>query len=243
MIELKSLSRLRNGEFIQLIDNLLTIIKDRQPGVLKIQNQFSALENSYNSLNENFTVVRKNDLSKVLAELDEERDQLYQGLKYLIRAHAEYSPDDQQREVAISILNVLDSHGSRLTKLPYAEQTAAFNDIFDQVRDRQLENAINNTFHAQLFYGPLKTSNDKFDKAYVDRIKDYGKNSDENVKELRTEVEEALGEVVRFLNAYAVLEPTEQFIGAVKELDAALDLYFANIEKRSTASEAEVVEG
>lgn len=235
MIDLKNLSRLRNGEFIQLIDNLLTIVKDRQASSLNIQNQFNVLDSRFNLLTDSYTVIRKNDLSKTLADIDQKRDDLYLGLKSLIDSHAKYNPSDHIKDKAQSIFNILESYGARLIKMPYPEETAALKNIIEQLQDKQLENHINNTFHGDMYYNALITTNDRFDRLYVDRIKDYGAQDKENIKELRTEVEEALNEMVQRINAYIILEPSEHFIGAANEINAALDLYFNNLKKRSSS--------
>ncbi len=237
MIELRSLAQLRNGEFIQLVDNLLTIIRDRQAGSLKVQDQFTAREDSYDSLTDSYTVNRKNDLSQKLAEIDKKRDLLYLGLKSLIDGHSVYSPNEQHKDLAISILNILKSHGSELVKMACSEQTAALTDVIDQLKSKELDYHIKHTFHAAVYYDALITANERFDRVYVDRIKDYGTQDKENVKELRTVVEDAFNEMVQRINAYIVLEPSAHFIDASGEINAALELYFNNLKKRSSSTD------
>lgn len=239
MIDLKSLAQFRNNEFIQLIDNLLTIVKDGQVSTLNIQEQYTVLENHYNKLTDSYTVNRKNDLSKTLSELDKKRDKLYLGLKTLIESHAQHNPNEAHQNLALSILSILKSHGSELIRMPYSEETVALNDIIDQVKEKQLEHHINATFHADMYFKALITTNDRFDRVYVDRIKDYGSQEKANIKELRAVVEEALGKMVERINAISVLQPSEHFQNVANEITAALELYMNNLKKRYSYNDSE----
>ena len=78
--------KLRIGEFIQFIKQLLAFYKESNPKLLGVSKQVSELERNWKELEQLFKKVAGSDLTTLLEAQDERRDKAISGLRFSLRA-------------------------------------------------------------------------------------------------------------------------------------------------------------
>ena len=102
--------KLRIGEFIQFMRQLLEFCKEGNPELLGVSEQVNQLELQWNELKELFKKAVGSDLTTVLEAQDERRDIAITGLRYFF-VSITYHFDAAKRDAAQKLLNVIDKYG------------------------------------------------------------------------------------------------------------------------------------
>lgn len=167
MLKTALLEKYRNGDFIQYINNVLTIITEEKATALNITEQRTLLQTSINELNNIWTPNKGSELTAQLVTLDKLRDSLFSGLKMTVDVWSKHHYDESKKELALLVSNSINSHGKDIIALRYQQETAVLNAI--------LNDLLNEIPAAVLGLGlmpwvvELQLANKEFDALYVNR--------------------------------------------------------------------------
>ena len=89
--------KLRIGEFIQFMKQLLAFCKESNPKLLGVSKQINELERRWKELEQLFKKVTGSDLTTVLEAQDERRDKAISGLRLFFESLA-YHFDTSKRD-------------------------------------------------------------------------------------------------------------------------------------------------
>ena len=81
-----SVNRLRNGEFLQFHNNVISIITDNNPDALLVTAQFNPLKIATAEAEALFNKERGSSFTEELTLLDERRDKATNGIFFLFRS-------------------------------------------------------------------------------------------------------------------------------------------------------------
>ena len=233
----------RNGEFIKYISNVITISKGQDLKTLQVQAQVEQLEKTYDRLIWIYKENRGSFLTKEIAELDRQRDQAFIGLRWITYYCANYHHQESIREQANTLLNTLDKHGLDVTKKSYQEQGAALDDIIAIISasDDQVQSI--HQLHLKEWFDQLKLSTQTFDQKYLERNQEYAKAPKEKLQDLRDEAAEAYRELIRFITAYATINPGDNYQYYIDQLNQVTESYNLTVtNRRGTNVESEALD-
>jgi hypothetical protein len=236
-------SNLRIGEFIQFIKQFLAFVQGGDPLALGIQDQYLALEQQWNELQQLFKKVLGSELTEVLEKQDERRDRAISGLRMYFDSFT-YHMDPAKSEAARKLLEVIDRYGRGISRKNYQEESAIISGILkDWENDPELSEAIT-LLNADDWKEELKTANNEFDAVYRDRTSDLISVPEASATEMREPVMDAYRMLVNHLEAHTTLaqdKASYQHLAAL--LNKHIDQYNQLVISRSRGeSESEDID-
>ena len=167
MITTPLFEKYRQGDTIQFLNNLLTIVSEARANDLHIAMQLDTLLNTINGLNTAWQPELGSQMTPEIAALDAQRDAVFNGLNLTVQAWGAYHFIPAKRNAAFLIADSLAGHGDKVAKLRYQEQTATLNSILQD---------LTTTLTSQVallglgdWVSSLESLNSSFDQKYVQR--------------------------------------------------------------------------
>jgi hypothetical protein len=223
MINAIKLPLLRNGEFIQLMSDILAIVAKNDPKVLKVAEPYDKLKELFDSIEGLFKIQQGNVISDELFEIDARRDNAFNGILAFINAYT-YSTDANLQKQSQVLQTHLSAFGVNIARDNYQSQTASMRNIIDDWDNKpELKEAI-----SALKLGPWKTelaaANTLFSEKYLARAEETGAASTDSIRGKRNEANDAWYTLRDLINAYYTIEkgaapygPTVSFINGLME--------------------------
>ena len=224
--------KLRIGEFIQFMKQLLAFCKESNPKLLGVSKQVSELERNWKELEQLFKKVTGSDLTTVLEAQDERRDKAISGLRLFFESLT-YHFNASKRDAGQKLLNVIDKYGRGISRKNYQEESAILSGIIkDWDRDEKLSQAISMLGVAD-WKDELHAANNAFDKTYRQRTGDLISIPEASATELREPVMKAYRELNRHLSAHAILvEDPKPYEDLAALLNGHIDQYNQLVRNR-----------
>jgi hypothetical protein len=196
--------KLRIGEFIQFMKQLLEFCKESNPELLGVSEQVNKLELQWMELKELFKKALGSDLTTVLEEQDERRDIAITGLR-LFFVSLTYHFNTSKIDAAQKLQNVIDKYGRSIARKNYQEESAILSSILkDWDGDQELIQAISLLDVAD-WKDELLAANNAFDEVYRQRTGDLIAIPEASATKLREPVIEAYMELIKHLSAHITL--------------------------------------
>ncbi len=185
MIHTINLNNLRNAEYIQFGKDAYKLINDADATLLGLLKATTAYKTSIDAIETAFKVEQGNPISKQLAELDEKRDNLFNGIWKITDGYLLHFNPEMVSKAELVKKNLLN-YGKNTVKISYPAETANINSmITDWETKPDLTTAIT-ALHLTEWETELKTTNTAFADAYSNRAKIEGDAASTSaVKELR----------------------------------------------------------
>ncbi|TPN82392.1 DUF6261 family protein [Aquimarina algicola] len=174
----------RNGEIIQFFDDVLTLTEKRGGIPKKLTKQYQELKTKNDALAEIFNSSRKLVHTKDIKEIDEKRDELTIGLRFLLVGLTKH-PNPECQKAAERLLEVYDSAGKRIYRLNYQLQTRVTKNLIDTIlNNATLVADVDLLKVVRDYIDALQTTNDAFAEAYVIRTQEKGQQEEGEMLEL-----------------------------------------------------------
>ena len=238
MLKIPNFSRFRNGEFVKFNDMSISVLHNHDLKAL----QLSEIAQEVISAGEAMKAVYKTDrgsmLTKAIVHADITRDNMYSAMTQHLRIDANYHFQKEMQKKAETLLHVFEKHGRDLNRQSYHQQTANIDDIAEDVKRKGLWEIIE-AFHLEPFYNKLLEANKEFDRLYLERNKEYAQTPEESMPELRDKAESALKNLFDRVNAFIIINGSENYQSLVNEFNALIDNYETSIERRLSLGEDE----
>ncbi|MBS3771551.1 MAG: hypothetical protein KGY69_14975, partial [Bacteroidales bacterium] len=135
------------------------------------------------------------------------------------------------RGKAQNVMEVFEKHGTNLTRQSYIQQTANLDDIFTDIKDKDLLEAINE-LGIGFYYKKVVESNQRFYKLYLERNKEYASAPRVKMSDLRTTSEETIKELFNMINATIVFYG-KKYQSLINELNSLVESYQTSIARRN----------
>lgn len=202
-IENITLSRLRNNEHFQFMNDVDVLITTFQPTELGIDSIYRAFKAALSAEDVAIRVEAGSLKSKSIEELDNLRDKTWQAISFRVKA-AKLSPFVNEVESGEIIGRILDKYGD-VRMLSYNEETAALTNIISDLQTPA--NADHLSIVAiQRWVPELKTENEKFQALFNERNTELADRPSGDVKTARVQIDPLFTKITEKINASVVLE-------------------------------------
>lgn len=179
-----TLGNYRNGEFLQFMKNVIAIYGNYDTAALGLQDRLELLTTSTTALDEVFMSATAHELTPELQILDQRRDKALMGIKLLLESLAYREEDAIVKAAQILHSNYL-SHGDRIDKLSYQQETAVIDALLhDWTTAPNLMAAIT-TVNVGSWVSLLEQLNTAFNTQYIARAQTSVQPSQIDAKRLK----------------------------------------------------------
>ena len=240
MIKSTNVSKLRNGEFVAFISNVITIIQKYIGTTIGIAELFRILSELFEPMRGSYKMERGSKITSDLVEKDQKRDTWFQGIRLILIQFATTHPNENMQAKAKDVLDVIEQHGADLHRKSYQEQTAGLNSIQSTIdQSPELLDTLKR-LNLMVYYDAMNEMNRAFDQAYLERNTEYAKLPKDKIFELRGEIEDHFTELGQRINAHIILEedPTA-YKAMADELNALVNSYQDLSDRRSSKGNEE----
>lgn len=195
---------------------------------LKIAQPLTVLEDAVARVQTTFEVfkagMQKDQASSDKKLLDQKRDKLISGFLMAIKAEDNfYHTDPVATDTQAALKKVMKPYTSKIIRLPYDEQTAAVDNMIEEVETV----ALSTLPHLARWISPIKEANKQFKDAAKDFLEDTVSSSQiVPASQVALELKRALENMYTILFAHAKLNQNDPTLTtAYQELTALVDSY------------------
>lgn len=234
-----SLVRLPNGGHYRFMLAVLKLAKESTTLSSRLAKQVTALENAITEEEAQSNVSQKSPLTDQIAALDDLRDKLITGYKYLVKAFT-YLPSGTEMESAKRLQqHLVDCQIDPLAQLDVETGKLI---LFSKDLTTKYATDVEN-IHAGLFSSQLKETNDLLDKLLSERDKADSKVTVGGLKKARKVSDEAYRTLTRKVTALAELEEDEEVIEFITTLNQVIDRFKEELTSQPSGSDEEETPG
>lgn len=206
IVEVTYLSRARNAEHFQFHANVLTFATSALAVELKIETLQKTYADLFKREDDLYMQTRAYEETQAMNEKDRERDDLFIYIKQVVAAML-YSPVPEKKIAAQKIEFQMRPYKDAASK-PAAENTAQVTNCL-QVLESDANTAYITALGLTDVLPLLKQANNEFNELYVNRsdVK-LGRVSNDNLKSVRSQTDEAYRAMVKAINALWLVNET-----------------------------------
>lgn len=225
MIKSIRLRELRNFTFIEFIKALLSLVLDRDPAALKVKGPYDALFAQTSKAELILKTHSSNLVTEELMNMDDERDDLFNGLRYSVEAALRHPQPAMQLHARV-LENSLNQFGTGVTNLDYNTETGVIHRL---VNDWKTEADLKQAMEAlglTEWVNKLEEVNNSFREKYLARTKQEGAGPLKPFGEERQETVALYYKLRDYLDSLYVLNEGADPYGALtNEINALIDKY------------------
>lgn len=234
-----SLVRLPNGGHYRFMLAVLKLAKENTTLSSRLAKQVTALENAIAEEEAQSNVSQKSPLTDQIAALDDLRDKLITGYKYLVKAFT-YLPSGTEMESAKRLQqHLVDCQIDPLAQLDVETGKLI---LFSKDLTTKYATDVEN-IHAGPFSSQLKETNDLLDELLSERDKADAKVTVGGLKKARKVSDEAYRTLTRKVTALAELEEDDEVAGFITTLNQIIDRFKDELTSRPSGSDEEGTPG
>jgi hypothetical protein len=237
MIKSIELPRLRNGEYSQLMQDVLNVTRDNDPALMKVQVPFTALETIAGEIESLFKVPTSSVITGELEKLDLLRDNTLKGITGIIHSTT-YSNDPIIKGHAAMLDIHLALFGKDITKDSYQSETSSIRNIIIDWDTKPELKAAMTALNLNSWRVELENANNSFAEYYLLRAKEQGFNITESLKTKRLKANKAYYTLRDILNGYYVIENgAEPYKSVVAYINGLLTNYTDLLDRRRSGGD------
>ena len=223
------LSNYRHGEFLQFMKNVLDIYAPFDAAALSIDAQVNALQTTTDAMDIVFQPQLGSEITPELTQLDDRRDKALIGIRAYIESHL-YSEDSALFNAAQNLLDNYNSHGDKIYRLSYQQETAVVNALLQDWSAGHLADDVQ-TLGLTTWIALLTQLNKEFNDKYVKRAQETAPPAEIEAK--RNIIREAYSELTRRTAAFSlVAADTVQYEKIISMLNSLIDDYNLAVTQR-----------
>jgi hypothetical protein len=231
MIKSIKLPNLRNGEYIQLMTDILMVLAQNNPASLEIAEPYQQLKTLVGKIEKLFREAKGSSLTRELMELDTRRDHALNGITIIINGYT-YCADSVLKSHAISLQNHLTAFGTGIARENLNAQTAILRKLLNDWNEKQALSTALTALHLDKWKDELAAANNLFTERYMARTEEAVTATPGNIKDLRTETNRAWFALRDRLNAWFTLEDGAEPFGSVAGTINSLMENYREVMKR-----------
>jgi hypothetical protein len=224
MLTTAKLKSYRIAELLEFLAGTIEIIDRSELTVL--DSAKSDLIEAYKTLDDSFKVSQGSRITETVQTLDARRDDAIMGVAQLVKAFT-YHFRPELAAAAKLMQKEINKYGVNIAKLNYQAQTAAIKSLLqDFENDGELRAAVS-ILQLTEWLTELKTANDAFATAYINRVADVVDKKVPPVSDLRPAAHAAFDKLKQHLQANTVLNPSKTLNTVVAQLNELIQKYNA----------------
>jgi hypothetical protein len=158
----------RNGEYLQFMKNVIDIYKKYDTTALNLTARVQTLDGSTITMNEVFMSATAHELTPELQRLDYRRDQALIGIRLFLDC-MQYKEEDAIVKAAQLLQANYFSHGNRIEKLSYQQETAVADALLNDWATTPSLVDAQNLLKITDWVSTLKDLNTQFNAQYISR--------------------------------------------------------------------------
>jgi len=195
-----ALNHLRNAEYCQFINIIVSIVSKYQPETLHLQRSFERLTAFMPQIAEIKAQEQSNIISKQLSAMNAERRTLIKSVFKQVKTFSKLSIDGTAEHVAV-LNRFLNKHGSDIGTTNYNDSTKRFKDLLDDYHTNAEISTAASALQLVLLFNHLATINAQFDNLFIQRIMESSMVETVDARAIRKEVDKVL---IAFFDAFEV---------------------------------------
>ncbi|WP_075589921.1 DUF6261 family protein [Labilibacter marinus] len=231
-----SFSKYRNSERLQFFEDAGSTCKKVDIAALKLQTQVDALVQATLNLSNNFKNELASAFTSSLTELDTDRDTDIRLVKNIADAYTRHF-DDAKSEAARLILRSIDKYGKKIYRLNYQAQTSVLTNLGNDLKQPEAAAAIELLGLSDVCDHMIST-NKQFNTQYLNRLDEKADDDDVKTVELIKEATIKWDELVTFIDANMVLNPSEALTSLVNKLNELIEAYNNTVAMRYSKTQS-----
>lgn len=238
MINAINLSILRNGEYLQFMKNVDSLVTDNDPVVLNVVAQKAALSSSNALLDGLFKTELANQITQELVLLDERRDKAIVGIAAVVTGFM-YHYDLDKAKAGALLNDNLKLYGTGIAKQNYQAETATIASIVIDWETKVPLSDSMNLLVLKEWKDELKAINTLFDEKYLARTQEYAAANPDTLKIKREEGNSVYYTLRDFLNSFSIVAPSVANTKVINEINALVDQYNTLLNNRLAGGKEE----
>lgn len=220
-IEKMKLSSLRNEEHTQLVAELVALLTKAEPAQLHIEVQVNNLKKLWADENQALLVVRKSATSDLMVDANIERGNIYRGVAGAVKSSVNHFNADKQA-AAKRVAILLSQYGNVAAK-PYNEETVIINKLLAEAKGAY--KADFDLLGLTDWMIELELKNNAFDQLVKSRYDEVSGKTDLKMREVRTQVDTAIRELVDRLNALVLINGIEGYQNLISDINTRFEKF------------------
>ncbi len=233
MIESIDLQKLRNGEYSQLMQDVLAITGKNDPAAMKVEVPFGALQATATEVETLFKQPTGSAITTELENFDLLRDNALKGIQSIVRGNT-YSEDAAVKNHA----QVLDTHlalfGSNITGDSYQSETSSIRNIIADWNAKPELTAAITALGLQNWQKAMENANNSFGDKYLLRAVELGTDVADSLKAKRLQANTAYYTLRDNINAYyTITNGSEPYKTVVASINGLLSFYNDVLSRRT----------
>jgi hypothetical protein len=223
-----TLDYLRNEEWFNFFTEFKTFVEETTAENLDIITLFEIFLTLYKQVDDTVEQIRKSNYTALIVQKDEVRDNTFRGLNDAVRsALRHYIPE--KRAAAENVITLFE-HYSDLADRPYNEETASIYNFIQELRYKYAADMT--TLDLTGWVDELEHNNKDFEKAILDRNKEYAGKIEFNMVALRRQTGRCYLDILERIEALSLIQGDEKFSSFITALNANVDRYNNLIKRR-----------
>ena len=229
------LNRLRNEEWFNFFTEFKTFVEEAYPEVLDVEALFVVFMTLYGMADDALEQIRKSNYTSAIVQLDGLRDNAFLGLSETVHSYLRHF--DEGKRTAADRLVMLFEHYGNIANKPYNEETASIYNFLQDIRGKYADEVA--TLDLASWLNELERTNTEFEKAVLDRNREYAGKTDLNMLDIRRRTGRAYLDIVERIEALSLIQGDEKFAPFIRTLNANIERYKNAVSRRSGKADSQ----
>jgi hypothetical protein len=225
-------ARLRNAEFMSVIDNVVRIVKPYDWEAANVQKFYTDLTSGRDEFNNHLNKFSTLEETKEVVEADMKVNDGWRAIKWVCKAKM-LSPEESERKAAALIYQLVKIHGSNLHNNSYPEQNAKANMFLTDCETKVDIIQAANIMGLNSYLTHLKTAIENLVKTIeVRNLKAIDEQRDFDTKTLRTKVYDRLMNIFKYMESMSTINPGGDLDQMIKRINENITKVDMAVKKR-----------
>ena len=230
MIETIKFSHLRKNEFLQFLKDVAARCDKFDTDTLKLAVTLLLLKDEIEQLEVAQNKEKSSDLTKVLKQIDSNRDDDLVGIKTVCEGFA-YSRNKEISGPANLVLKSISKHGSMIHTLNYHAETSVVDAITGEWKEEKFQKALKK-LQLHEWSVSLERENNDFKEHRQERVDDKMELESESFTKLRKPAVDAYNSLCDEIFAHSILNKNQEYTDLVKAINIIIEEYKMTLERR-----------
>lgn len=239
MIKSLQITKLSNPVYLQFMDYVMTLVKDKNPTALQVKPQHDVFSVKVNELKDLYKSVQASSISEKIIEADALRDQILTGIIKIVDGNTYHYQESMRVTSGLLQKNILN-YGNNIIRNDYQTETAKIESLVNDWRTKPDLTAAMNTLKLTNWITELENANNEFKKQYALRTDEYSQITDENMQSKRLEVNTAYDNLCKFLNSHSIINSNPNYDVVISGINTYVDQYTTLLKQKRSHKKAEL---